>query len=181
MLQYSTPNGPLRFREMSTQNWICSQPTLRDPYEALQVEVRESLVKDGGEGVFALQPLAKKTVIAFYNGVRLPPVMEVGDWEDCSYRIFLHTDEEEEEDFLECLDIPVKMRDLGEYCATLGHKINHSFSPNCQFSHYSHPLYGEIPCVVTTQHVDKGEELFSYYHYLISDCPDWYAALWQTK
>ena len=138
MLQYSTPNGPLRFREISTHNWICSQPTLKDPYEALQVEVRQSFVEDGGEGVFALQPLAKQTVIAFYNGVRLPPVMDVGDWEDCSYRIFLHTDEEE--DFRECLDIPCAMHDLAEYCATLGHKINHSFSQNCQLSHYIRPL-----------------------------------------
>ena len=42
MLQYSTPNGPLRFREISDQEVISSQPTLRDPYEARLVEVRET-------------------------------------------------------------------------------------------------------------------------------------------
>ena len=138
-------------------------------------------MEESGEGLFALQPLASGTVVSFYNGVRLPASLEDGDWDDGAYRIFVHPWDCKEEDSLERMDIPVKMRDLGEYCATLGHKINHSFSPNCQFSHYSHPLYGEIPCVVTTQHVDKGEELFSYYHYLLSDCPEWYAALWQNK
>ena len=42
VLQYSTTNGPLRFREISDQEVISSQPFLRDPYEARLVEVRQT-------------------------------------------------------------------------------------------------------------------------------------------
>ena len=37
----------------------------------------------------------------------------------------------EEEDFY--IDLPVEVgADVEKYCATLGHKINHSFQPNCR-------------------------------------------------
>ena len=31
-----------------------------------------------------------------------------------------------------------------EYCASLGHKVCHSFSPNAAYSHALHPLFGRI-------------------------------------
>lgn len=33
---------------------------------------------------------------------------------------------------------------LKEYCASLGHKVCHSFSPNAAYSHAVHPLFGRI-------------------------------------
>ena len=32
-------------------------------------------------------------------------------------------------------------RSTAAYCATLGHKCNHSFNPNCHFSQYNHPRW----------------------------------------
>jgi hypothetical protein len=29
--------------------------------------------------------------------------------------------------------------------------------------------------------VSEGEELTCYYHYLLSDCPAWYADLWEAQ
>lgn len=130
----------------------------------------------------ALRVLPQDTVVAFYNGVRVTSWVE-NSWEECSYRILLHNDTEEgeDEDNEECMDIPEEMREISNYCATVAHKVNHSFRPNCRFSRYNHPLYGVIPCVVTTELVQRGSELYSYYKYLLSDCPDWYAALWEEK
>ena len=34
------PTGPVVEREVSSEHYICRQPTLRDPYEAGLVEVR---------------------------------------------------------------------------------------------------------------------------------------------
>ena len=76
----------------------------------------------------------------------------------------------------------VKVRNLmvspEQYSATLGHKCNHSFSPNCQFSIYLHPRYGRLPCLLTSKAVGAGQELLTYYRYLLSDCPQWYSDLW---
>jgi hypothetical protein len=41
--------------------------------------------------------------------------------------------------------------DMGKYCATLGHKMNHSFRPNCMEWFFDHPRFGVIPCERTTR------------------------------
>jgi len=183
---FNPGQGPLLQREIATQEKICSLLTVRDPYEARLIEVRGSGVDGGGEGVYAKVDLPPDTVVAFYNGVRLPPGGQgddEDDWEKCSYRIFLHSEdgEEDEVEEMEQMDIPSELRDSSVYCATSAHKINHSFQPNCRFSRFNHPRFGPLPCVTTTQQVKEGEELFSYYRYLLSDCPDWYLKLWDQK
>ena len=63
--------------------------------------------------------------------------MEEGD---CDYRIFGYmVNEGEDVDGEERLDIPPCYRSTEQYRASLGHKCNHSFSPNCYFSQYLHP------------------------------------------
>ena len=44
----------------------------------------------------------------------------------------------------------LKFQSSEAYIATLGHKLNHSFAYNCEFGDLDHPLYGHIPCVVST-------------------------------
>ena len=46
-------------------------------------------------------------------------------WDDRSYRIMLGEDRR--------MDIPEDMRDTSQYRASLGHKVQHSFQPNCEF------------------------------------------------
>jgi len=178
--------GPYQKHEQSSRNWICSNLLQRDPYEDQKIKVMASGLEMAGEGVFAKTDLPSETIVAFYNGVRIPP--DVGDddddWEDCSYRIFLEIDEDATDiDCEDCerMDLPKELRSLDKYCATLGHKINHSFEPNCRFGKFLHPVYGPIPSVVTTQFIPEGRELFTYYKYLLNDCPQWYSDLWESK
>ena len=49
------------------------------------------------------------------------------------------------------------------YTATLGHKMNHSFVPNCSEWFLDHPRFGVIPCERTIRHIEKGEELLLDY------------------
>ena len=54
------------------------------------------------------------------------------DWEERSYRIMLGEDGR--------MDIPEDMRQTSQYRATLGHKVQHSFQPNCEFWEVSREL-----------------------------------------
>ena len=125
---------------------------------------------------------------AIYNGVRVTEEEDGEvDWADCSYRIFVNIEPGEQgepdtlkTDELERMDIPPEWRDTDRYCASLAHKCNHSFSPNCQFGQFQHPVFGRVPCILTSQQVSAGQELLVYYRYLLSDCPDWYASLWDA-
>ena len=39
------------------------------------------------------------------------------------------------------VDIPPALRSLAAYTASLAHKTNHSFVPNCEFDEFHHPRY----------------------------------------
>ena len=66
-------------------------PLTRDPYEALTVAVRQSGTEGGGQGLFAARDITEGEVVAFYNGIRLPPrqnhpgVKE--DWDNSGYKV----------------------------------------------------------------------------------------------
>ena len=86
-------------------------------------------------------------------------------WEERGYRIMVGDN---------CrMDIPVDMRNLTSYRATLAHKINHSFDPNCEFWEVTHPVFGYIPCVRALYDLDGGIELTVHYNYMLDDCPFW--------
>ena len=86
--------------------------------EAVQVECRESNVNGAGEGLFAKKDLPAGTIVAFYNGIRLP--FKLGgpkeEWESSGYKIFVNADFASGER----MDIPQDMVSLQTYCATLG-------------------------------------------------------------
>ena len=83
---------------------------------------------------------------------------------------------------------------LENYAATVGHKMNHCFIPNCTEWFFEHPRYilndlfksdfsfityylisefrhGIIPCVVAIHPIKKGEEFFLHYGYHPLNCP----------
>ena len=103
----------------------------KDPYEESLVEVRQSLMVGAGEGIFLRQEVEADTVVAFYNGIR-PTDTVTEDWEACAYRIFMRKDDAEDDEEQEVLDIPRHLQDVSQYQATLAHKVNHSFRPNCR-------------------------------------------------
>lgn len=126
---------------LSTRTYIGDQPLRPDPYETKCVECRVSDIPDSGEGLVAKVDLPKDTIVAFYNGVRLPYEIlgrPPEDWSDSGYKIHVNAD------WVSGLrmDIPEKYIDLSMYCATLGHKMNHSFESNCFAWFFDHPRKG---------------------------------------
>ena len=41
-------------------------------------------------------------------------------------------------------------------------------------------MFGPIRCLVTITKVEAGAELLTHYGYLLSNCPAWYADLWDN-
>ena len=112
--------------------------TLRDPYERVTVTCRPSKLPYGaGDGLFALRDIPEKTLISYYNGIRLMPG-ESYTTTSCNYQIYvdwLNTDESP------YIDIPKECVDADSYCASLAHKANHGFKPNCRYVPADHPRY----------------------------------------
>ena len=83
----------------------------------------------------------------------------------------------------EYLDIAPECVSLDNYRASLGHKINHSFQPNCKWDTILHPCFGRIPSVISLMDLKAGTELTC--HYMIDmheaskmDNLQWYVDLW---
>ena len=126
--------GPEYIRELATFTTVTSQPMLPDPYEDRMVAVRMSRVEGAEEGLFSRQDVKAGTVMAFYNGIRREKSENMTwDLEANSYKIFDPTRKKG------TVDIPVELRSLANYTASLAHKTNHSFIPNCEFDEFHHP------------------------------------------
>ena len=54
------------------------------------------------------------------------------------------------------MDIPPHYVNVENYRATLAHKINHSFNPNCGWDTIQHPVFGKIPSVVALADIERG-------------------------
>lgn len=70
---------------------------------------------------------------------------------------------------------------MSKYCASLGHKENHFFTPNCIYDIFVHPRFGPIKCIRTLRAVEAEEELTVAYGYDHSppgksgpEAPEWY-------
>ena len=83
----------------------------------------------------------------------------------------------------EVLDIPPECVSLNNYRASLGHKINHSFRPNCKWDHSIHPTFGRIPSIITLMDLKAGTELTCHYMIDMQEASNfehlqWYVDLW---
>ena len=117
---------------------ISSTPLLRDPYEQQTSYIDVSSVHaEAGEGLFAKRYLPKGSLVALFNGVRKREVNGVVP-QTSDYKIGLTR--------LVDLDIPDGVESAKKYCATIGHKACHSFTPNSMFEIFQHPRY--IPTYV---------------------------------
>ena len=131
------PRNGVNF-SLSTRTYIGDQTLRPDPYESRLIECRASEIPDSGEGLYAKCDLAKDAIVAFYNGVRLPFELlgrPPEDWSTSGYKIHVNAD------YVSGLrmDIPPEFVDVSKYCATLGHKMNHSFQANCEAWFFDHP------------------------------------------
>lgn len=77
------------------------------------------------------------------------------------------------------IDVPTPCVDLSVYRASLAHKANHSFAPNCAYVAMEHPRFGRIPGLKTLRCVARGEELFSHYKYDMALAPNWYVEAYE--
>jgi len=157
----------------STKTSVGDQPLVEDPYEIRTCQVRTSEVEGGGEGLYARRLIQAGDIVAFYNGVRLPyKPGEKEDWDTSGYKIFVNADYKSGER----IDLPGDLIYTENYRATLGHKMNHSFEPNCTEWFVEHPRHGLVPCAVARVEVEEGEELFLHYGYDPLNCPSWYGS-----
>ena len=68
-----------------------------------------------------------------------------------------------------------------QYCASLAHKVNHSFRQNSEFVRFHHPRFG-LRCLAirTFQPIMEGEEIFINYRDDPDSAPAWYSGLIET-
>lgn len=157
----------------SSHDSISSDPLLPDHYEQARVTVKQSNICGAGEGLFAKTDLNEDEIVSFYNGIRLGHEEVDGrEWSLNGNTISLNEN---------CvLDVPSQWSTLNKYKASLGHKANHSFNPNCMYDLFCHPRFGEIKCIRTLRMIDHGEELTCCYDYnhqkadKTADLPEWY-------
>ena len=64
------------------------------------------------------------------------------------------------------MDIPQEFGPLARFRASLGHKANHGFRFNAQYTLFSaHPVLGSIMAVVATRDLPAGAEVLCKYGY----------------
>ncbi|KAI6069539.1 Histone-lysine N-methyltransferase SETD7 [Aix galericulata] len=118
------PGSPVYSFDKSTSSCISTNALLPDPYESERVYVDVSLISSAGEGLFSKIAAEASTVMSFYNGVRIThQEVDSRDWALNGNTISL--DDET------VIDVPEPYNHAAKYCASLGHKANHSFTPNC--------------------------------------------------
>lgn len=148
---------------------ICAWPLRPDPYELKHVQVKHSLIAEAGEGLFAIKVIKKGQIVAFFHGVPLE------DDNGTDYSICCKFGESI------MMDIPEVARSTDRYCATLGHKICHSFEPCAVYGHVFHPRFGKvIRCAISTRDIRIGEEITCDYKYRLDKAPAWYVKCLET-
>lgn len=168
-----------------------------------------STIPGASEGLFARKDLEINTTVAFYHGTRSaqnqqissalrislsrarPEEYDPDTWETNNYKIFDPADMPDG-----TIDIPVWAQSSQAYTASLAHKTNHSFLPNCQFVVYDHPKFGLIPSVSTIADIPAGAEITVAggevlhwtvlwcevaYGYEWSEAPEWYKLAWSKS
>ena len=155
-------------KETANQETICQNPLIRDPYESKWVLVQDSKIPEAGQGLFALQDIKKGQLIAFFYGLPLQNMIQGSDYS------IKFSDEL-------LIDIPDNCRSTDIYCATLAHKICHSFEANAEYSYAFHPRFGRvIRCAVAIKDIESGTEITCNYKYKLQKAPEWYKRCLKT-
>ena len=140
--------GPAFHEEQIDAGCIAEHPQLPDPLEAARVFVGPSRLPGAGEGLFAQVALPPGAVVAFYSGVRLThDCVDARDWEANSNTLAIDDSVVVDVRGMRCKpgagwrrseeaavsherrgwQVPAELASIDRYCASLGHKANHSF------------------------------------------------------
>ncbi|XP_023325497.1 histone-lysine N-methyltransferase SETD7 isoform X2 [Eurytemora carolleeae] len=140
-------------RWISTNKDFSCPYHLVDPYESKVVTVKASGMEGAGEGLFAKVDIDAGTIVSYYNGLRLCVGESIdGELDETGYAIYLESNLRKDKD-AKHLDIPTKYQSCKTYTASLAHKLNHSFNPNCAWDNAEHPVHGLVPAVRTLKPV----------------------------
>lgn len=159
----SIPTASNLLRDRSTCYRIALNPLVPDTHEHARVEARLSNTPDSGEGLFAKTEFKEDDLVSILNGIRVSPSIQ-DEWSD--YKVNFNTELD--------LDVPADMRRLDQYCATLAHKANHSFTPNTRWGRLDHPRFGLVVTIIAIKTIQVGEELTVNYKYPVTIAPQWY-------
>jgi hypothetical protein len=136
-----------------------------DPYEDKYVYSKE--VPGKGEGLFCKRRIKKGNLVSLYAGKIISSGFMLSSFKLPPYKIELN-------DHLS-IDIPAPFNRISKYRATLGHKANHSFMPNSEFTQLFHPKFGEINEVIALRDIEEDEEIVTDYNYEFHQAtPKWY-------
>lgn len=139
-----------------------------DPYEEETVFVKKSVIKGAQEGLYANRAIKAGELCSVYSGMLvLQSKVDRRKWDLNSNTI--------EVDETYSIDVPEPFHKMKRYRSSLGHKANHSFTPNAQYLPLYHPRFGDVKSVVAMSPIKKGEEITVDYGYAShSKGPKWY-------
>jgi len=146
-------------------------PLQDDPFEHKYIYVGQSKMSEfAGDGLYVKRDVPANTTISFYNGIRVQPG-EQPPWSNGGYQIYVDWNKTSVITS-ELMDIPPDYVPAKRYKASLAHKINHSFDPNCRWGVIEHPTFGRVPRVVTIKDLKAGQELSCHYMMDMGECFD---------
>lgn len=100
-----------------------------DNYERVTVRCKKSNIDGAGDGLFAAKDLPNGMIISYYNGLK---IQAEEDYRPDNYNYQIYVDWTNT-DGSAYVDIPNICIEYENYRASLAHKANHSFTPNCKF------------------------------------------------
>lgn len=193
-LRFADPTGPFYHFKAPSNETFGDQPLLTDILDDKYLVVKQSNVEHevADEGAFATRDIPKGTTITLYSGMIFTKhQIDLFNNRTAAARAARNATEDEmwydskyHGSLPECqkatITIPVEMGSTDIYRATLGHKLNHQFEPNCAFGGVlDSPRFGFIRAFYTLRDIKKGEELFIHYGYNVEKGPIWYRELYQ--
>ena len=161
---------------------IGDQPRAMDPYTKKNIFIGNGLKEDG---VFAKRDIAEGELIAYYSGLFVntseQALFTLRTYQNQTWDEYwnVHRNMMTFEGKVQ-IYIPEPYWDISDYRATLGHKLNHSFTKSkAMWGRAFHPRFGHVKCVVAKQDIKQGEEILINYGYRIgTPVPKWTSDLY---
>lgn len=157
-------------------------PHLRDPYDAKNVAVRQSLIPGSGRGVFAKRFIPAGRAFALYSS----PKMTSKEFHEYDTRCAAQHSVHKCREYWISIDgsrrtmvIPPEFPVPDSYSATSGHMVNCRIEDeaNTLFLDFDHPRFGLIVSVVAKRYIEADEEVYVDYGYKGKDVTPWYVKL----
>ena len=168
-----------------TRLWIGDQPRVMDPFTQKNIYIGDGKKDDG---VFAKKDINKGDMFMYYSGL-FWNMLEQALFTADTYR------NQTMDDYWDIhrnlinfegstvIHIPEPYWNISNFRATLGHKINHSFTKTKSiYGKCYHPRFGNIRSVYAVADIKKGEEIFVNYGYRLGQrVPLWYSDLYEKE